>query len=964
MDESEFGDDWDDNIINGIAQVEASVSDNHDGNIPKPEHLNLLKNNFGHQTFRPMQWKIIDSILSHKKDNCAIMSTGYGKSLCFQYPSVFTGGVTFVISPLISLMEDQVLALTVANIPACLLGTANKEQAKTVEEISNNNYRLVYLTPEFCGGDYGKELLQRWEQTLPVTLIAVDEAHCVSSWGHDFRTSYRYLGNLRSIMPHVPILAVTATATQLVTNDIVKSLKLRNPQFSHTSFDRPNFYFAINRKSDFILNDFKTVMKCENGQWKFVGSTIVYCITRKHTEKVSDMLSSLGIKCAPYHAGLTLKQRKETHEKYVRDKLDVVVATIAFGMGIDKPDVRNVIHYGVSNSIESYYQEVGRAGRDGQPAKCICFYDNSDFRTHRFLMAQSNIATHRERKEKMLTDISNYVNSYDCRRKFILSYFGEKFEKPKSNNCCDNCSNKQKVQNNSENYEDLDEKGNFNFTKDARLFLSAVTAIPSNFGLGAYIDFLRGSKREKLKRFINIPLHGAGRDKPEVWWKELGQLLIRNKLLSNNAYSFNSFAVILEITDAGKSFMHDTTKELIAVPTQTMLGCLKTKGNIWQNKGDSVVSTAAPGPSTKEKSNDENMDLYRLLLETRAEIAATEDCMPYMIASNSTLMDMARKRPQNLKEMEDMQFDGFPLAKIQKFGKTFLNIIPKTNAAAPILERLRQFPLPESQNSPNSSAISSYTMFKMGKNLKEIAKERCMAISTIETHLTNCLKCGYEIKLSLFDIDEGIAKTILTGIIEANVGLTVLTPIKLACPDEITFSQIRAFTIYLRIREHLNENCLSYEEFDNPEYYHMYKQQKENREQNKNLDKLLEGLENIEKEDAIIIENSNFSDDMLSSICDNLENNVQDINEFSENADKPVMKKSKMDFSDLLDSPPRHNSIEEQDHKSKNIVNAYSMDKETNSKNLVPSTLQQTSRNEEKKDTLNLPPWLIKKRMA
>ncbi|XP_056635515.1 bifunctional 3'-5' exonuclease/ATP-dependent helicase WRN-like isoform X1 [Diorhabda sublineata] len=960
MNETDFGDDWDDNVLNGIAQVEASAFGNHEENSPKPKHLQVLKNNFGHQTFRPMQWKIIDSILTHKKDNCAIMSTGYGKSLCFQYPSVFTGGVTFVISPLISLMEDQVLALTVANIPACLLGTANKEQAKTVEKIGKNYYRLVYLTPEFCGGDYGKELLQHWGQTLPVTLLAIDEAHCVSSWGHDFRTSYRYLGNLRSILPHVPILAVTATATQLVTEDIVKSLKLRNPQFSRTSFDRPNFYFAVKRKTDLILNDLKTVMECENGQWKFVGSTIVYTITRKNTEKISDMLSSLGIKCAPYHAGLTLKQRKETHEKYVRDKLDVVVATIAFGMGIDKPDVRNVIHYGVSNSIESYYQEVGRAGRDGQPAKCICFYCDSDFKTHRFLMAQTNTASHREKKEKILTGISNYVNSYDCRRKYILSYFGEKFEKPKSDNCCDNCSYNDKLQNNYENYEDLDQKGNFNFSKDARLFLSAVAAIPGNFGLGTYIDFLRGSKREKLKKFVNIPLHGAGRDKPDIWWKELGQLLIRNKLLSNKACSFNSFAFILEITDAGKSFLHDTTKELILVPTQTMLGCLKAKNNIWQNKSDSVVCNTTSEPSTKEKS-EENMELYRLLLEVRAELAATEDCMPYMIASNRTLMDMARLQPQNLKEMEDMQFDGFPSAKIKKFGQKLLNVIPKTNVTAPILERLKQFPLPESQNSLNSSAISSYTMCKMGKNIKEIAKERSMAISTIETHLTNCLKFGYEIKLSLFNIDKNVAKTIITGILEANAGLTVLTPIKLACPEEITFGQIRAFTTYLRIREHLNEKSLSYEEFDDPEYYYMYKQQIEKREENKNLDKLLEGLQNIQKEEVNTNENSNLSDDLLSNICHNLENKIQAIDEISENVDEPDKKKLKMDFSDLLDSPPRYNSNEEPNNFNK-ISTTSSNSKD--SKESIPSQIQPISTNEEKKEAFNLPPWLIKKRIA
>ncbi|CAH1115190.1 unnamed protein product [Psylliodes chrysocephalus] len=731
----DFGEDWDDDILNEISLVETVnvIEDDDPDDVPESKHLSALHRLFGHKNFRPLQWRIIGSILNHRRDNCAVMSTGYGKSLCFQFPSVFTGGVTLVISPLISLMEDQILSLKVANIPACLLGTANVQKEKTYKEISENKYRLVYLTPEFCAGERGTELLHEWSNTLPLTLIAIDEAHCVSSWGHDFRASYRKLGELRNLIPDVPILAVTATATEKVRIDIIKTLQLRNPQFSSTSFDRPNFYFAVNHKSDMPESDFRKIMEHRGSKWKFSGPTIVYCITRKKTEELSAMLEEMGLNCAPYHAGLHIKIRKETHEKFVRDELDVIVATIAFGMGIDKPDIRNVIHYGISDSIESYYQEVGRAGRDGQPANCISFYSNDDFRMHAFLrMKGCKNQANRERKERMIQFVHEYVETDQCRRQFVLKYFEEKLDTSNRDTCCDNCLKIKLHTTNSDIYTDLDENGKYNFSTDARLLLSVIDCMNCSYGMMTYIHVLRGSKQQKLEKFFRFPLYGAGKGKSEIWWKELGNLMVRHNLLTRSTASFNEFATLIEMTDAGRAFLLDPKKELLTHPTQEMLPCLRSKKNIWQNK-DSNTPSAMPSTSTQlfigddetesPDQLDNRMTLYRLLINKRKLIADDEHCLPYMIASNKAIMEMAKYRPQTLNQMETMNLDGLTSVKINKFGKHFLNILTQNQEKLSIEQLLKKYPLPETFKISPSARVS-YVLYQSGKTLKQIAQER------------------------------------------------------------------------------------------------------------------------------------------------------------------------------------------------------------------------------------------------
>ncbi|XP_035775567.1 Werner syndrome ATP-dependent helicase homolog [Anopheles albimanus] len=799
---------------------------------PEPKYLKVLSTYFGHSAFRPMQWRIIRSIIVERRDNCVIMATGYGKSLTYQYPSVFLNRLTFVVSPLISLMEDQVLSLNLCNIPACLLGTA--QSGNPIPDIEAGGFRVVYLTPEFVTGDRGQSLLSSVHKQL--ALIAIDEAHCLSKWGHDFRPAYRNLGIVRKLCPDVPILAVTATATPKVRDDIVQSLHLRNAQILCTGFDRPNLEFIVRPKgAQGPLEDIRPLLGSRNRE----GSIIIYCLTRKQTEEIVELLRSKGIECEAYHAGLSVAKRRQVHESFVRDRLQIIVATIAFGMGIDKPDVRLVIHYGASKDLESYYQEAGRAGRDGQPSRCVMFWSRADFKTHEFLRSQNGSGSVQHNLEQLSRKMSEYLDTRDCRRRFILQYFEGTLAQIGSNEtatatqaagdgkprrCCDNCT-RGGVAKDCERYEGIDTDGRYDFGTDAEHLLKAIEAFGGGTGLSLPIMLLRGSKNKKLNESnYRNPLYGVGKTRDEEWWKSLGSLLEREGFLTKVKIdnTFNRFASIykIQLTAAARKWLNSNSKppnrrQLLLKPTADMFksfkvivrtpepvavseqtsptGSRKPVLNITTSRGFLPASVAGPQNMTQE--------LVQTLLKKRSELATAFECMPYMIASNAALHQMATKRPLNLAEMRNAQLDGFSDVKLQKFGREFLICIQQKLNYLPS----QQQPVAE-QSDPafpggtlSATQQQSWRMWRQeGKTVPEIASDRRLAESTIINHLHDAIRMGASFgkpDLQRLGIDDGLYATIVSHLPPNMEQQPIrLTTLKELCPPEVTFDQLKIVT--------------------------------------------------------------------------------------------------------------------------------------------------------------------------
>uniref|UniRef100_A0A674ISJ3 Bifunctional 3'-5' exonuclease/ATP-dependent helicase WRN n=1 Tax=Terrapene triunguis TaxID=2587831 RepID=A0A674ISJ3_9SAUR len=710
-----------------------------------------------------VQWKVISSVLQDRRDNLVVMATGYGKSLCFQFPPIYTGGTGIVISPLISLMEDQVLQLDWMN---CLGSLSSAAYDNVFSQFCRGHYRVVYITPEFCSGNL--PLLQELDQTIGITLIAVDEAHCISEWGHDFRNSFRTLGSLKKVLPSVPIVALTATASPSVREDIVHCLTLKNPQVTCTSFDRPNLYLEVGRKTGRIFQDLKQfLIKKESSTYEFEGPTIVYCPSRKITEQVAAELMKLNLSCGTYHAGMGIKARKDVHHRFMRDEIQCIVATVAFGMGINKADIRRVIHYGAPKEMESYYQEIGRAGRDGLPASCYVFWTAADMTFNRYLLNEIRNEGFRLYKLKMAAKIEKYLNSNSCRRKIILSHFEDKQLRKASSGimgtekCCDNCRFRTHCCTiNSDTEESLQD-----FGQQAYQLMSAVKALDEKFGTRVPVMFLRGSNSQRLPdKYRTHALFGSGKDWPENWWKALGrQLLIEGFLKEVSGKS--RFATLCELTKKGRDWLCKARSELC----RTLL--LQSSEELYLRK-----------PHTQ--SNVLHVFILRLcslqtvlygkLLAARQKLASEKDIPPAVLATNKILVDMAKIRPTTVENVK--RIDGVSEAKsamlvpllddIKEFCHannleidTFPTCGSREKQPAVLQKRGGCSPLPQSQ-------LITYMLFhEKNQSLKSISESRSLPLSVVGSHLSEAMKAGYPVDLERAGLTPEVQK-VITDIIQ------------------------------------------------------------------------------------------------------------------------------------------------------------------------------------------------------
>lgn len=487
--------------------------------------LKLLKKTYGYSSFRPKQYEIINRIINGE-NVCAVLPTGYGKSLTFQVPALYLNKTAIIISPLISLMDDQKMILNDMDISVCCYNSNLDDKQRTREQITNGEFQFVYITPESLENVI--DCLVELNNNFGISLIGIDEAHCISSYGFDFRVSYRKLNIFKQHMRDVPIVAVTATATNNVIMDICSNLGFLEDDQKYnvikTSFDRPNLYLEISEKNR-MMSDIMPLIKKHNND-----PIIIYCLTQKETQEMADMINSNGYKCGVYHSGIDPLIKKKVHENFISGKLNIVSATIAFGMGINKKNVRSVIHYGCPKNMEGYYQEIGRAGRDGEDSYCYTFFSKKDFVIQSRFISQTSNTVHRKNLEILLQQMKDYVYSDKCRRKILLNYFEEQFDKENCN-FCDNCCGKQKKKK---------ENTTINVQKEAKMLIDIIEGMrDGSFGVGMYIDILRGSNNKKITgKMKKNPYYSKGGHQSKEWWKNLAEYLIKEKYLVMNRISF------------------------------------------------------------------------------------------------------------------------------------------------------------------------------------------------------------------------------------------------------------------------------------------------------------------------------------------------------------------------------------------------------------------------------------------
>ena len=724
----------------------------------------LLKTHFGYDDFLPLQEEIIASVLQGR-DNLVLMPTGGGKSLCYQLPALRLDGLTLVVSPLIALMKDQVDALKANGLAAEFINsTLPPDEVRRIQaEALAGRFKILYVAPERLSLDGFRTFLER----LDVSLIAVDEAHCISEWGHDFRPEYRNLKALRRLMPDVPVIGLTATATQRVREDIIGELALRDCRPFVSSFNRPNLRYVVRPKRR-TYEALLALLERRRDE-----AAIIYRFSRKDTESLAARLAGDGIKALPYHAGLDPGVRGSTQEQFVRDDVSVIVATIAFGMGIDKPDVRLVVHYDMPKSVEGYYQETGRAGRDVLPAECVFFYSQADRIKHDFFIKKLESHAERENARGKLAEVVALCELRTCRRRFLLGYFGEESGSEECGNC-DVCLESE-AGGSPDGPAGTNGTETFDATEIAQKVLSAVARTDQRFGVGHISLVLRGSRARRVLDLGHdrLSVYGIVHDFTDEHVKEIVAGLTERGLLAKQQGEYP----IVTITDAGWRFLRGRDTVSLPDPRQGSLD----------------------GPFGPANPTHYDGVLYEKLRGIRRQLAAEMGVPPYVVFGDAALQQMAYYLPQSPESF--LRISGVGEAKLARFGDRFLSVIRSHTAELGLSERSNTTPKSpgRARARPGPTLDVTRRLLSEGRSLAEIAAERGLAPSTVVGHCEALVEAGDEVALDHLMPSPDRTAEIRSAFKAA--GTEMLSPVRDILGEGYTYEELRLVRLDLKRRD-------------------------------------------------------------------------------------------------------------------------------------------------------------------
>jgi ATP-dependent DNA helicase RecQ len=728
-----------------------------------------LKKYFGYDEFRPLQAEIISHILENN-NAFVLMPTGGGKSLCYQLPALKLPGITLVISPLIALMKDQVDALRANGISAEFINSslASAEIGQIEKKARSGELKILYVAPERLALDY----FQNFLKSLEISFIAIDEAHCISEWGHDFRPDYRNLSRLRKLFPAVPMVALTATATDKVREDIVRQLEMQKAKIFISSFNRPNLNYVVRPKKNAFSNLINLLKKYPN------RPVIIYCFSRKETENITADLKYEGFKAAAYHAGLENEQRRKTQEKFVRDEVQIIVATIAFGMGIDKPDVRLIVHYTLPKSIEGYYQETGRAGRDGLPSECVLFYSYGDTMKHNFFLRDIQNEAERASAQQKLAQVVEYAELRTCRREYLLQYFSEKQE-VESCGGCDVC---------------LTPKEEIDATIIVQKILSAIVRTGERFGGRHIVGVLRGARVRKIIELghDNLSVYGIAKDVSEEEIRYFISLLLAKGLIAKSDGEYPT----LFLTNLAKKFLKNKEKIILPAPQFEK-----------ESKGLGQETLNRQG---KKGALEYDIGLFEQLRVLRKSLADEKGVPPFVIFSDVALQEMAYYFPQNKESF--LQISGVGAMKSEQYGEKFMPVIRDYAKEHNLI--CRDAPLGRLGNNRRQTmhgnldapagrlyqrAGSTYSetkkLLNSGMNIEKIAGARGLSQGTIIDHIEKLKAGGEEIQIEQLRLPEERFQKIKSAFEKS--GGTFLGPVREILGEDFSYEELKVARLFL-----------------------------------------------------------------------------------------------------------------------------------------------------------------------